>query len=164
MRVFGLGLKGCEQFCGLMDMPNFLSQSTYDLVVNSIHTCVLLVRDKLFTKAVSEEIQETSKETNIENNRALTVSGDGTWKERGFTSLYGVASIIGYYTGKVLDVAVKSAYCKICEVWEKKQGIAKYEKWQETHGPNYIANHQVLVKWKWTPSLKCSSAPKLCTV
>lgn len=142
MRILGLELKGCEKFCGLMDMPNFLSQPTYDLLINNIHPCVLLVRDKLFTKAVNEEMEEISNETNIKNNKALTVAGDGTWKKRGFTSLYGIASIIRYYTGKVLDIVAKSAFCKMCEVWEKKKGSAEYEEWRETHGLKCIINHQ----------------------
>ncbi|GFR13320.1 hypothetical protein TNCT_78301 [Trichonephila clavata] len=31
----------------------------------------------------------------------LTVSGDGTWKKKGFSSLFGASTLIGKYTGKV---------------------------------------------------------------
>lgn len=40
MRVLGLGLKGATNFCGLMDMPTFLSQPTYDLIMKNIYSCV----------------------------------------------------------------------------------------------------------------------------
>lgn len=69
----------------------------------------------------------TSKETNVQNASDLNVSGYGTWKKRGFSSLYGVTSLIGYYTGKVLDLFVKSGYCKKCEFWEKNLNSAEFE-------------------------------------
>ena len=96
-------------------------------VKKHIHSSARTVRDVLFKKAANEEVKETSKKTNIKNNKQLIVSGDGTWKKRGFTSLYGVSAIIGYYSGKVVDVMVKSAYCKICETWEKKKGTAEFD-------------------------------------
>lgn len=119
MRVLGLGLKGCQKFCGLMDMPQFFVHNTYDIIATHIPGSVKEVSSKLFHKAVKEEKRLICKEQNVENTDELTVSGDGTWKKRGFTSLYGVSSIIGYYTGKVLDIAVKCSYCKMCEFWSK---------------------------------------------
>lgn len=56
--------------------------------------------------------------------------------------MFGVSSIIGYYTGKVLDIFVKSSYCKICEFWNKKEGSAEYEEWFETHKEECHANHK----------------------
>lgn len=115
-----------------MDMSQFLFQNTYDAIVDNMLGCVKEVSNKLFKNAVDQEKQETSKERNIEETNELTVSGDGTWKKRGFTSLYGVSSIFGYYTGKVLDIFVKSSYCKSCEFWRKKQDTAEYEEWIKT--------------------------------
>ena len=73
----------------------------------------------------------------------MTVSGDGTRKKRGFSSLYGVASIIGYHTGKVLDILVKSAFCHTCKFWENKLDTAEYEEWKDQHvkDGNCTANH-----------------------
>ncbi|XP_025995823.2 uncharacterized protein LOC113005069 [Solenopsis invicta] len=80
-----------------------------------------------------------------QDNIKLTVSRDGTWKKRGFTSLFGVSSIIGYHSGKVLDVVVKSAYGKMrmvkCEFWGKKQDTFEYEEWLENHKAECRANH-----------------------
>lgn len=33
----------------------------------------------------------------------LTVSGDETWKKRGFSSLFGVSTLVGKYSKKVLE-------------------------------------------------------------
>ena len=78
-------------------------------------------------KATKEETEENSKATKIENNIYLTVSGDGTWHKLGFTSLYSVVTLIVHYTGKVLNVSVKSAYCPMCGYCKLKQGTAEYE-------------------------------------
>ncbi|XP_063986122.1 uncharacterized protein LOC135167084 isoform X2 [Diachasmimorpha longicaudata] len=134
MRVLGLGLAGCKKFCGLMDISSsFLNQSTYDFYINKIHECITIVAEKLFSSAATEEKQMTSLTNNIEDTTDVTVSGDGTWKKRGFASLYGVSSLIGYQTGKVLDVIVKSSYCKLCESWKKKLDTAEFEEWKEEH-------------------------------
>ena len=142
MKVLGLGLKGCQKFCGLMDIPQFLCHSTYDIILKHIHSCVDTVCQYIMKKAVKQEVKKSCEERNIENTCELTVSGDGTWKKRGFTSLYGVSSVIGYYTGKVLDVHVKSAYCKMCEFWNKKKGTTEYEEWLESHQSECSANHE----------------------
>ncbi|GFT32364.1 hypothetical protein TNCV_4483991 [Trichonephila clavipes] len=55
------------------------------------------------------------KEVSASGSNEICVSGDGTWKTRGHTSRIGVCSVIGDVTGKVIDVAVLSSYCKGCE-------------------------------------------------
>jgi len=41
----------------------------------------------------------------------------------------------------VLDVCVKSKYCKSCEYWEKKKDTAEYEDWAEEHHLVCQCNH-----------------------
>ncbi|CAH0551117.1 unnamed protein product [Brassicogethes aeneus] len=79
----------------------------------------------------------------VEEPSELTVSGDGTWKKRGYSSLFGVTSLIGYYTGKVFDILVKSSYCNDCKIWTNKLDSAEYEAWYEEHvdSGNCKANH-----------------------
>ncbi|KYM96705.1 hypothetical protein ALC62_00134 [Cyphomyrmex costatus] len=141
MRVLGLGLKGATKFCGLMDMPPFLTQTTYDLIIKNIHSCVQVATEKLLQCACTEEKELTSEHQNDTNPTELTVSGDGTWKKRGFTSLYGVTSLIGYYSGKIIDIFVKSSYCKQCESWKMKLDTEEYNEWYESHKDNCSANH-----------------------
>lgn len=69
----------------------------------------------------------TSEHQGDANSTELTVSGDGTWKKRGYTSLFGVTSLIGYYSGKIVDIFVKSFYCKQCEICRKKLNTEEYE-------------------------------------
>ena len=58
---------------------------------------------------MKEEKEVTCKGNNVEEANELTVSGDETWMKRGFSSLFGVSSLIGYYTGKFY-VFIKSSY------------------------------------------------------
>ena len=88
--------------------------------------------DRFFQAAAQEEVFETRKENNTDTND-VTASGDGTWQTRGFASLYGVASLIGFYTGKVLDILVKSAHCQLCKIWENRLTTVEYEEWYEKH-------------------------------
>lgn len=142
MRILGVGFKGASEFCGLMDLPPFLQKSTYKLILEQLYTASKNVAEFFMKKAVREEIDENSIATGIENNTDLTVSGDGTWHKRGFTSLYGVVSLIGQYTGKVLDVLVKSAYCKVCEYYKTKKGTTEYLQQYAIHEKVCKANHK----------------------
>lgn len=141
MRVLGLGLKGAEKFCGLMDMRAFISQPTYDLIIDNIHSSIKTATEKIFQQACTEEKYLASEHQGTEHSTELTVSGDGTWKKRGFSSLYGVTSLIGYYSGKIIDIVVKSAYCKQCETWKKKLNTEEYEEWSTEHVNTCTANH-----------------------
>jgi len=145
MRILGLGLAGCNKFCGLMDIASsFLHHSTYDFYVRKIHDCVKTIGEMLFSSAAEEEKKNFCEENGLTDTTDAIVSGDGTWKRRGFASLYGVTTLIGYYSGKVLDIFVKSSYCKSCESWKKKLTTAEYDEWYNNHIENNecSANHQ----------------------
>ncbi|KAK0177232.1 hypothetical protein PV328_001308 [Microctonus aethiopoides] len=141
MRVLGIGLKGAAKFCGLMDMPVFLTQKIYDLIIDNIYSCVKVATEKLFEKACAEEKDATSENQVDERSEELTVASDGTWKKRGFSSLHGVTSLIGYYTGKIIDIVVKSSYCKQCEPWKNKNNTEEYSKWYDDHKDICSANY-----------------------
>ncbi|KYN11352.1 hypothetical protein ALC57_16498, partial [Trachymyrmex cornetzi] len=141
MRVLGLGLAGAQKFCGLMDMPSFLSEHTYSLILKNIHDSVKIAVEVLFQKAVREEI-EIAFDAVTNAIKKLTVSGDGSWRKRGYTSLFGVSSIIGYYSEKVLDLVVKSSCCKMCESWKNKLQDAEFQEWYETHKNECNINHE----------------------
>ncbi|XP_074099508.1 uncharacterized protein LOC141527761 [Cotesia typhae] len=112
MRILGIGYEGLYKFCGLMDMPSFLDKSTHTILLKQILNCSKTVAETFMTKAVNEEKQAMPTTENEDINH-LTVSGDGTWQQRGYTSSFGVSSIIGYFTGKILDINIKNAYCKL---------------------------------------------------
>ncbi|CAB3259547.1 unnamed protein product [Arctia plantaginis] len=125
MRILGLGLVGCEKFYGLMDLSSsFLARPTYNNYVNKMcsTTSIREVANRFFSSATKEERAATAEEKKTEDADELSVSGDATWKKRGYSSLFGVTSLIGHFTGKVLDILVKSSYCHECKTWEHKLG------------------------------------------
>ncbi|KYN01367.1 hypothetical protein ALC62_07840 [Cyphomyrmex costatus] len=138
MRLIGIGMQGINKFCAFMCLPNPVYQKAYDDIVKCIATGTKAVKSVVLHDAVKEE-KKISEEYG--QNKGLSVSGDGSWRKRGFSSLFGFASLIGWYTGKVLDILIKSKYCKECEHWEKKKDTAEYEEWQSLHENNCHINH-----------------------
>lgn len=96
-----------------MDLPRPIFQSFYDKIVQKITVGAEAVC-QLSIKNAAREKKEKNDEK-VANINGITVSGDGSWRKRGFSSLFGHVSLIGWFTGKVVDVLVKSKYCKSCE-------------------------------------------------
>ncbi|GFW27442.1 uncharacterized protein TNCV_162871 [Trichonephila clavipes] len=60
---------------------------------------------------------------------------------RGNTSRIDVCSVIGDVTGKVIDAAVLSPYCKGCEKRRGPKSGHSYEEWKLKHEPHCVKNH-----------------------
>ena len=90
-------------------------------------------------KEVATEVMQDAVEeirgTGDDEITDASISCDGTWQKRGFTSLNGAVVIISTDTGKVLDVEVMSRYCNACVMHEKLKltDPAKYEQYQLSH-------------------------------
>lgn len=138
MRLLEIGLQGMKKFCAFMDMPAPIFHSFYDSIVDTITIAAKAVSDLSMKKAAKEE-----KEKSIEKGQTeeITVSGDGSWRKRGFSSLFGIVTLIGLHTGKVVDTVVKSKYCKSYEYWENSVGTTEYEEWKESHADSCQTNH-----------------------
>lgn len=139
MRLLGIGLRGLNLFVSIMDISKGLSKTTYDRVIQHIHKSTKMVFDAMCLRVVEQEKGENEKK-----ERPLLdfkVSGDGSWKKRGFTSLYGVTTLIASYSGKVIDLVVKSSYCQSCVAWKGKAQTNEFQEWYETHEEECSANH-----------------------
>ncbi|GFX73440.1 uncharacterized protein TNCV_3402511 [Trichonephila clavipes] len=75
-----------------MSLPNPVEQKSYD---------VINIKLSRVMKEVAEESMKRAavKENSSSPDNLLTVSGDGTWKTRGNSSLIGVCTVIGAETG-----------------------------------------------------------------
>ncbi|GFV20229.1 uncharacterized protein TNCV_213291 [Trichonephila clavipes] len=51
------------------------------------------------------------EEVTLKYSSYIIISGDGTWKARGYSSRVGVCAVVGDRTGKVIDAEVMSSYC-----------------------------------------------------
>ena len=138
MRCIGQGLGSIQLFCGLMDLPPPVKQSTYAIIVGRIVSASKLVAKQSMQRAVEEEIKLSSEP----DKREISISGDGSWKTRGHMSRYGIVSVIGAESGKVIDVKVKSSYCRTCNKWKGKKRGPKYDNLMKKHGLQCTANHQ----------------------
>ena len=99
---------------------------------------------------VRREHEEIYGESN--GHLQLAVSYDGSWKTRGFHSLFGIGFVIEVLTGLVIDYVIRSKYCVECElVGNKLQGKRR------SSGRNYTRRTVVSitlapgVAWKQRP-------------
>jgi hypothetical protein len=140
MRFLGQGQSGLRSFCGIMDLPAPVKQATYDCIVENMHLACKNVAEKSMVHAVREEKIASSSDQELTQH--ITVSGDGTWRTRGFSSLHGVCTVIGAMNGKVLDLQVMSSFCKECESHSPMKGTEEYDQWKTAHESNCSANHR----------------------
>ena len=139
MRLLGIGFQGIQNFCGYMDFGLSLSKHAYYDILEHIRIAARTVAEAVLRKAVNEEKEKNEAAGNIRNH--LSVSGDGSWSKRGFSSLIGIVSLVGKFTGKILDVIVKSSVCKICESKAAEKDDIEMDIWREEHKAECTANH-----------------------
>ncbi|GBN37495.1 hypothetical protein AVEN_103721-1 [Araneus ventricosus] len=114
-----------------MALPAPVSQTSYDKINDKNLRATTVVANSCMKKTAEELLTGSSD---------IMVSGDGTWKTRGHSSLVGVCTVIGPEIGKVIDIDVMSSYCKSCEVSKKlysDKSKSSYQQWQSDHAKSY---------------------------
>ncbi|CAD6218422.1 GSCOCG00011449001-RA-CDS [Cotesia congregata] len=144
MRVLGVGREGINIFCSLMDICQGISIGTYYACIENIYLATSAVYNLVISKAVNEEKDLISACNPNANPTEFTVSGDGTWKKRGFNSLFGVTTLVAKNCKKVVDTVVKSSFCQGCNIWKNKKNsdISAYHDWYEDHQEVCTINHK----------------------
>lgn len=92
--------------------------------------------------AADRHVVENNERLGLEDHvpvRDVSVSFDGSWHKRGFTSNYGVGIVIDVTTGLALDFEVLSKHCQAC---------SKNEKINMTEGDRLL--------WRMEHAQKCS--------
>ena len=89
------------------------------------------VAEESISKAANEI--KVFYEPNEETLYDIPVSGDETWRKRGFSSSYGVVTAMSTITGKASDCEVMSKECKQCVQWMGKERSPEFEEWWEKH-------------------------------
>ncbi|GFT63904.1 uncharacterized protein TNCV_4401991 [Trichonephila clavipes] len=92
MRCIGQGLESLKTFCAVMSLPNPVEQKSYDVINHKLSRVMKDVAEESMKRAAIEENSSSPDDL-------LKVSGDGTWKTRGHSSLIGVCTVIGAETG-----------------------------------------------------------------
>ncbi|GFU98831.1 uncharacterized protein TNCV_672881 [Trichonephila clavipes] len=123
MGCIGQGLESLKTFCAVMSLPMPVEQKSYNVINNKL------------ARVMKEVAEESMKRAAVGENSSsldnfLMVSGDGTWKTRGHSSLIGVCTVIeAETTGKVLDREVLTSFCKGCDSYKGVKFGIKYNKW-----------------------------------
>ena len=148
LRQLGIGIDGVNKFCGLMDICSGICNDTYYSILDNIKTAAATVHETVLKKAVDEEKKLNATHGNVENH--FTGSGDGTWKKRGLSAMFGVSTLIGLHTQKVVDSIVKSTFCQACASHQdlKNEDIDAFNEWFENH-LNCTVNHVGRAPEKW---------------
>ena len=127
------------KFTGVMNMPTPMNENSYRDHVAAVKSAAQVVCEKSMRNAVEEV--KTFYEPADDGIFDIGVSGDGTWRKRGYSSSYGVVTALSTITGKALDVEVMSKTCKECTVWRGKEGSQEFQDWWEGHQHLCEANH-----------------------
>ena len=130
--MFSIGrdrIKG-KRFLGNMNVPHSLNNKTWANHKDQIEKASVSTA-KASQAVAAEEARKAFDGPDI------TVSGDGTYQRRGFSSKNGVVTVITVNgeQSKVIDTEVLSNYCNSCTKKEKmhKDEPEAYERWKENH-------------------------------
>ena len=130
-REIGKGYAAMESFCNIINSPPPMQKKTYNNIVYKLHSSYIKVAQDSMKRAAAQA-QRTSESTigdpDIKN---VTVSVDGTWQRRGFSSLNGVVTAIS--NGKCVDTQTLIKDCKSCQYWQRNKDIPGYNDWVESH-------------------------------
>ncbi|XP_062518896.1 uncharacterized protein LOC134194016 [Corticium candelabrum] len=139
MRMIGCGLEPLQRFCGYMNMPGSMGEHPFQNHVTALRNAAKEEAVESMKKAV-DDIRHFHEE-NVDGTISIGVSGDGTWRKRGYSSFHGVGTVISIVSGKLVDLSVKSSYCRACAVCKKKEGTEEYKEWLTKHSPDCHKNY-----------------------
>ena len=136
MREIGKGYEGLSRFCTVMNMPAPMSKTSFDNCVDEIHWAFELEKEVSLQK-VALSVHDDTKIPSTDISQC-TVSLDGSWQTRGYSSINGVVTCM--YDSKCIDYDIRSKHCKGCTRWSKQsKNTAEYVEWKSSH--TCPANH-----------------------
>ena len=112
----GLGREGIAAICEALNMPPPVAPTSWAAHEDELYKENLVVINEQLEKNRCElkELFQGDSSQSHQCNLPVSVSFDGTWAKRGFTSNHGVGFVISTDTGKVLDYSVVSKACSAC--------------------------------------------------
>lgn len=124
-----------------MELGRGLHKTAYYDILSHITTAVNNVFDAVARKAVTEEQEKQRSKGKGLPVDVLTVSGNGSWAKRRFSSLIGIVSLILKFTGKIVDVTTHSSISKACYKWKGSEKEPEYIAWSGEHEKICNINH-----------------------
>ena len=141
-REGGINQTGLVRLTTLMNVKGGIHHKTFSTISDTL-------RQKMFGTAVDaltdahDSVRRVHRDVYGESDGPLelSVSYDGSWKTRGFHSLFGVGFVIEVLTGLVIDYVVCSKYCVECTLVGSKLSGDDQVQWQELHKDSCDINH-----------------------
>ncbi|CAM2730321.1 unnamed protein product, partial [Rotaria socialis] len=104
----GTGHQGFVKLCAILNVPIPTNEDHFSDTIDYL----LPTFESYKLRPMNNAVEEACKKS---NERKITVSGDGTWQKRGFSSLHVVVEVLSNGpTAKVLDLERLSKKCLIC--------------------------------------------------
>ena len=158
MRTIGKGRQALKKLCAVMDLPEPVHKSSYSSHCEALHT-VTVDFGKESMKRHAAELLRMRQAENADNPSQIAVSTDGTWMRRGYSSNFGVQTVISHDTQKIIDVKVMSKFCKPCEfrgkqLEEGKITQADFDDWKQQHSDTCQSNTSVSAPAMETEAVK----------
>lgn len=129
-REIGKGHEAIVNFSRCMNM-HCLSEPSYRNINESLSTAYEVAASNSMGKAAKEVIKSGKNKKHSKGITMCRTKVDGSWQRRGHSSLNGVVTAIS--GNKCVDVQVLSKHCRLCHIWERKQGSVEYETWKSKH-------------------------------
>ncbi|CAF1639046.1 unnamed protein product [Adineta ricciae] len=105
----GIGHSGLCKLLSALNSPPPVDEDNFTETLRHIEPILSSFKVAAMSSAVEEAVTK-------QGTRDLTVSGDGSWQKRGFSSTHGVVAVISSNCGaKVLDIERLSKRCTICQ-------------------------------------------------
>lgn len=154
----GKGHRALDMFCMSLNMSP-MNYRTFQKHISSLHAS---------SKTEMEHVLELARcevkkcYVNLDADNEVfdkTVSYDGSWQKRGFTSKYGIGCCIEILTGLVIDFEVMSNFSNICEVTVAKRKISNAE-----HFQTWYNNHKGVCNQNYvgsSPGMEVDAAERL---
>ena len=132
-REIGKGHSGLETFCGYMNMPPPMAETTYNETVKfMLHPIYVVAAQNM--KDAGKEIRREILDDYDENAVCdAAVSCDGSWQRRGYGSLNGLVTSINIDSGKCLSYQCLIKTCNAYELWSQRKGTIEYVNFIKEH-------------------------------
>ena len=139
MRSISNGYSSIQKFSALINLPQPMTAKSYNKSVSSLLNAAYEVAEETMIDAANE-LKGDSTDDVVD----ASISKDGSWQRRGYSSLNGTFTAMSLKTGKVLDCEIMTRYCKACKLKGKLKNsnpVALYENWMKKHRKNCPLNH-----------------------
>ena len=121
MPLIGHGHSAAEKLPSVVNMTQPIFKVVWKRHTKAITDAAVNVSNNSMKKAALDvkkylvsNTSYTPKDDLLEEVTEISISVDGSWGSRGFSSRQGIVDVCSEENGKVIDIILKTNYCKTC--------------------------------------------------